>query len=174
MTHFLRLFLSMEFKYDHENCSKFSEKAKQRKIYVNPSKCCCGKLTKVFDLQPKTNTPGSDKVCLWKVTLYLAFRQLKGGSYNFFPSNAFLRRRRKKALLRVNDRGGGWRMCILGLCRVYVRALRSCARRAPLSNFIMYTNTIIAEFSVTRLNCLRPTNVVHIMQCLHDCLNYLF
>ena len=39
----------------------------------------------------------------------------------FFPSNAFLRRRRKKALLRVNDRGGVWRMCILGLCRVYVR-----------------------------------------------------
>ena len=26
---------------------------------------------------------------------------------NFFPPNAFLRRRRKKALLRVNDRGGG-------------------------------------------------------------------
>ena len=25
------------------------------------------------------------------------------------------------ALLRVNDRGGVWRMCILGLCRVYVR-----------------------------------------------------
>ena len=31
----------------------------------------------------------------------------------FFPPNAFLRRRRKKALLRVNDRGGGWKMCIL-------------------------------------------------------------
>ena len=41
---------------------------------------------------------------------------------NFFPPNAFLRRRRKKALLRVNDRGGDSRMCILGLCRVYVRA----------------------------------------------------
>ena len=41
---------------------------------------------------------------------------------HFFPPNAFLRRRRKKALLRVNDRGGGWRMCILGLCRVYVCA----------------------------------------------------
>ena len=41
---------------------------------------------------------------------------------NFFPPNAFLRRRRKKALLRVNDRGGGSRMCILGLYRVYVRA----------------------------------------------------
>ena len=40
---------------------------------------------------------------------------------NFFPPNAFLRRRRKKALLRVNDRGGGWKMCILALCRVYVR-----------------------------------------------------
>ena len=37
--------------------------------------------------------------------------------FNFYPSNAFLRRRRKKALLRVNDRGGGWRMCILALCR---------------------------------------------------------
>ena len=55
---------------------------------------------------------------------------------NFFPSNAFLRRRRKKALLRVNDRGGGWRMCILALCRVCVcvcvyvcvRALKSHAR----------------------------------------------
>ena len=64
MTHFLRLFLSIEFKYDHENCSKFSEKAKQRKIYINHTKCCYGKLKKVFDLQPKTNTPGSDKVCL--------------------------------------------------------------------------------------------------------------
>ena len=36
--------------------------------------------------------------------------------------------RRKKALLRVNDRGGVWRMCILALCRacvlcvLYVRA----------------------------------------------------
>ena len=39
---------------------------------------------------------------------------------NFFPSNAFLRRRRKKALLRVNDRGGGWKMCILALRRVCV------------------------------------------------------
>ena len=41
---------------------------------------------------------------------------------NFFPPNAFLRRRRKKALLRVNDRGGGWRTCILAyvVC-VYVR-----------------------------------------------------
>ena len=45
---------------------------------------------------------------------------------NFFPPNAFLRRRRKKALLRVNDRGGGWKMCILALCRVYV----TCARAA--------------------------------------------
>ena len=45
--------------------------------------------------------------------------------YNFFPSNAFLRRRRKKALLRVNDRGGGWRMCILGLCRVCVTFVRA-------------------------------------------------
>ena len=43
-------------------------------------------------------------------------------SRNFFPPNAFLRRRRKKALLRVNDRGGGWKMCILALRRVCVRA----------------------------------------------------
>ena len=47
-------------------------------------------------------------------------------TWNFFPPNAFLRRRRKKALLRVNDRGGGWKMCILALRRVcvctYVRA----------------------------------------------------
>ena len=49
---------------------------------------------------------------------------------NFFPSNAFLRRRRKKALLRVNDRGGVWRMCILGLCRVYVR---TCARTSAVN-----------------------------------------
>ena len=48
---------------------------------------------------------------------------------NFFPSNAFLRRRRKKALLRVNDRGGGWRMCILALCRVCVCVcVCTCAR----------------------------------------------
>ena len=48
----------------------------------------------------------------------------------FFPSNAFLRRRRKKALLRVNDRGGVWKMCILGLCRVYVR---TCARASAVN-----------------------------------------
>ena len=47
----------------------------------------------------------------------------------FFPSNAFLRRRRRKALLRVNDRGGGWRTCILALCRVSVCVcVRVCAR----------------------------------------------
>ena len=51
-------------------------------------------------------------------------------SSNFFPSTAFLRRRRKKALLRVNDRGGVWRMCILGLCRVYVR---TCARTSAVN-----------------------------------------
>ena len=40
----------------------------------------------------------------------------------FFPPNAFLRRsRRKKALLRVNDRGGGWRTCILaGNCDFFI------------------------------------------------------
>ena len=45
------------------------------------------------------------------------------------------RRRRKKALLRVNDRGGVWRMCILALCRacVSVRVFCTCVR-APLSN----------------------------------------
>ena len=32
----------------------------------------------------------------------------------------FSRLRRKKALLRVNDRGGGWKMCILALRRVCV------------------------------------------------------
>ena len=55
---------------------------------------------------------------------------LRKCNINFFPSNAFLRRRRKKALLRVNDRGGGWKMCILALCRVCVctRALMSHAR----------------------------------------------
>ena len=53
---------------------------------------------------------------------------------NFFPSNAFLRRRRKKALLRVNDRGGVWRMCILGLCRVYVCTyVRTCARTSSVN-----------------------------------------
>ena len=51
------------------------------------------------------------------------------GIANFFPPNAFLRRRRKKALLRVNNRGGGWKMCILALCRVYVcTCVRTCAR----------------------------------------------
>ena len=63
---------------------------------------------------------------------------------NFFPSNAFLRRRRKKALLRVNDRGGGLRMSILALCRacvcvcaacvcvLYVRYVPACRARARL------------------------------------------
>ena len=32
-----------------------------------------------------------------------------------FPSNFFLRRRRKNALLKVNDRGSGWKMCTPGL-----------------------------------------------------------
>ena len=34
---------------------------------------------------------------------------------------------RKKALLRVNDRGGGRRMCILALCRACV-SVRLCVR----------------------------------------------
>ena len=68
-------------------------------------------------------------------------------SFNyFFPSNAFLRRRRKKALLRVNDRGGGWRMCILALCRVCVCVcVRVCARphvtRTSAVNLRCYGNT---------------------------------
>ena len=49
---------------------------------------------------------------------------------NFFPPNAFLRRRRKKALLRVNDRGGGWKMCILALRRVCVCVSRCVYSRA--------------------------------------------
>ena len=57
------------------------------------------------------------------------FRKFEEKLKNFFPSNAFLRRRRKKALLRVNDRGGGWRTCILALCRVSVCVcVRVCAR----------------------------------------------
>ena len=56
---------------------------------------------------------------------------------NFFPSNAFLRRRRKKALLRVNDRGGVWRMCILGLCRVYVCACVRVRARLQLTYVAM-------------------------------------
>ena len=48
----------------------------------------------------------------------------------FFPPNAFLRRRRKKALLRVNDRGGGWKMCILALRRVCVCVSRCVYSRA--------------------------------------------
>ena len=58
---------------------------------------------------------------------------------HFFPPNAFLRRRRKKALLRVNDRGVGWKMCILALRRVCV-----CTRaRAGTSavNLRRYGNT---------------------------------
>ena len=55
-----------------------------------------------------------------------------GGMIYFFPSNAFLRRRRKKALLRVNDRGGGWRTCILALCRVCVcTCVYVCVRTCP-------------------------------------------
>ena len=57
------------------------------------------------------------------------------GTINIFPSNAFLRRRCKKALLRVNDRGGGWRMCTLALCCACVCARVFCTYvRAPLSN----------------------------------------
>ena len=54
------------------------------------------------------------------ILLSVIDRQLSIAALIFFPSNAFLRRRRKKALLRVNDRGGGWRTCILALCRVCV------------------------------------------------------
>ena len=56
---------------------------------------------------------------------------------HFFPSDAFLRRRRNMALLRVNDRGGGWRMCILALCRACVCVrLRVLYVRAPLSKVL--------------------------------------
>ena len=74
---------------------------------------------------------------------------------NFFPSNAFLRRRRKKALLRVNDRGGGWKTCILASCRaclcvcarvLYVRAcsfikliMRAIARTYNVCTVCIYT-----------------------------------
>ena len=63
---------------------------------------------------------------------------------DFFPSNAFLRRRRKKALLRVNDRGGGWRTCILAyLCRVCVCHAVCTRARAGTSavNLRRYGNT---------------------------------
>ena len=81
----------------------------------------------------------------------------------FFPSNAFLRLRRKKALLRVNDRGGVWRMCILALCRacVCVRVFCTCVR-APLSNLScarnsLYIRTMFVQcvYSVHRARALR-------------------
>ena len=56
--------------------------------------------------------------------------QIEKSVFDFFPSNAFLRRRRKKALLRVNDRGGGWKTCILALCRVCV-TVYACVRACP-------------------------------------------
>ena len=61
----------------------------------------------------------------------------------FFPSNAFLRRRRKKALLRVNDRGGGWRTCILAICRVSVCVcVRVCARACPSVMHVAGTSAV--------------------------------
>ena len=58
---------------------------------------------------------------------------------DFFPSNAFLRRRRKKALLRVNDRGGVWRMCILAY--VVCACLCTCLRTSAI-NIRRYGNTL--------------------------------
>ena len=64
---------------------------------------------------------------------------------HFFPSNSFLRRRRKKALLRVNDRGGGWRMCILALCRACVCVCVLC-----VCVFVCFVRTIRASMSSAR------------------------
>ena len=86
-----------------------------------------------------------------------------GGMIYFFPSNAFLRRRRKKALLRVNDRGGGWRTCILALCRVCV-CVRVCARMSCTSavNLRRYgdtpqTITIYDLIEISLLCAAQPT-----------------
>ena len=85
----------------------------------------------------------------------------------FFPSNAFLRRRRKKALLRVNDRGGVWRMCILALCRacVCVRVFCTCVR-APLSNLSCARNSLYVQclYSVYTVYTERERYVV--VQCM--------
>ena len=74
--------------------------------------------------------------------LFFCLRQKNIDGKNFFPSNAFLRRRRKKALLRVNDRGGGWKMCILALCRVCVCVYaRPHVTRTSAVNLRRYGNT---------------------------------
>ena len=62
--------------------------------------------------------------------------------------------------VRVNDRGGagGWRMCILGLCRVNVRAcVRACVRAGTtgtsavnLSRYGDTPQTITIMLSMTR------------------------
>ena len=70
----------------------------------------------------------------------------------FFPSNAFLRRRRKKALLRVNDRGGGWSLCILALCRacVFTCFVRACVLLHQINHAraiaCTYVRTIFVQY----------------------------
>ena len=93
----------------------------------------CTFLRKLFNFELGKSFTGND------------FEQTHSCSFsNFFPSNAFLRRRRKKALLRVSDRGGGWRTCILALCRVCV-CVRMRARphvtRTSAVNLRRYGNT---------------------------------
>ena len=67
----------------------------------------------------------------------LSTEMVRQGDSHFFPSNGFLRRRRKKASLRVNDRGGGWRMCILALCRACV-----CPR-------VLYVRTCVLLYQIS-------------------------
>ena len=63
----------------------------------------------------------------------------------FFLSDALLRQRRKKALLRVNNRGGGWKMCILGLCPAcacVLRVLNPHVARTSAVNLRRYGDTL--------------------------------
>ena len=72
------------------------------------------------------------------------------GVLNIFVIFSFLRRRLKKALLRVNDRGGDWRTCILALCRAcvslcfvrtYVPPCRLSSARTSADNLRRYGDT---------------------------------
>ena len=52
-----------------------------------------------------------------------------------FPVQCLFAPKAQKGITKgYNDRGGVWRMCILGLCRVYVRTyVRTCARTSAVN-----------------------------------------
>ena len=77
----------------------------------------------------------------------------------FFPVQCLFALKARKVLLRVNDREGDWRMCILALCRV-------CVRVCVLLYQIYHARTIACQ-----LSCIQCTQCVQCVYSVHRTLH---